>query len=387
MKSTLRVRIITSLSVAVVVVSASAWFGLGHITGSIKRVDAFAGIKDRPVRASSAVNYLLVGSDTREGLTKAELKALRVGSTASAAGARSDTLLLVHISKARDKAVIVSLPRDTLVTIPAHTSTVTGKTVPAMQAKLNAAYNYGGAPLLIQVIESKTNLRIDHYVEINFAGFAHVVDALGGIQVCTKVNINDPKSHLVLSAGVHTLDGIQALKYVRTRDFDGMGDLGRMQRQQQFMSSVLRKATSTGVLLNPIKMLDFFNAAMATVKTDPALNSSDLITLAKQLRNLSASKVRTLTVPLSNVNYVVPYVGSTVLWDPVLAPLLWQKLRDDLPIVDVVTPSPKASASSTTKTTAKSTAKASASASATPTIIDKFKTRTASENPCGSLKY
>ena len=380
MKSTPRVRIITSLSLGVVIVSAFAWLGLGHITSSLKRVDAFAGLKSRPEKASSAVNYLLVGSDTREGLTKAELKALRVGSVASAAGKRSDTILLVHISKARDKAVIISLPRDTLVTIPERTSS-TGKIIPAFQSKLNAAFNYGDAPLLIQVIEAKTNLRIDHYVEINFAGFAHMVDSLGGIQVCTKTNINDPKSHLVLTAGVHTLNGIQALKYVRTRDFDGMGDLGRMQRQQQFMSSVLRKATSTGVLLNPIKMLNFLNAALATVKTDSALNSSDLITLAKQMRNLSASKVRTLTVPLSNVNYVVPYVGSTVLWDPVLAPELWQRLRNDLPIVDVATPSPSASSSTKSKATAK------ASTSASPVIIDKFKTRTASENPCGALKY
>ena len=384
MKSTPRVRIITALSLAVVVVSAFAWLGLGHVTGSLKRVDAFAGLKSRPEKASSAVNYLLVGSDTRIGLTKAELKALRVGSVASAAGKRSDTILLVHISKARDKAVIISLPRDTLVTIPQRTDS-NGKVIAPFKAKLNAAYNYGDAPLLIQVIESMTNLRIDHYVEINFAGFAHMVDSLGGIQVCTKTNINDPKSHLVLAAGVHTLDGIQALKYVRTRDFDGMGDLGRMQRQQQFMSSVLRKATSTGVLLNPIKMLNFFNAAMATVKTDSALNSGDLITLAKQMRNLSASKVRTLTVPLSNVNYVVPYVGSTVIWDPVLAPQLWQRLREDLPIVDVVKPSP--SPTSSTKSTAQASASAKTTASAAPTIIDKFKTRTASENPCGALKY
>ncbi len=366
--------------------SAIAWLGLGHVTGSLKRVDAFAGLKSRPEKASSAVNYLLVGSDTREGLTKAELKALRVGSIASAAGKRSDTILLVHISKARDKAFIISLPRDTLVTIPQHTSS-TGKVIAPFKAKLNAAFNYGDAPLLIQVIESMTNLRIDHYVEINFAGFAHMVDSLGGIQVCTKTNINDPKSHLVLAAGVHTLDGIQALKYVRTRDFDGMGDLGRMQRQQQFMSSVLRKATSTGVLLNPIKMLNFINAALATVKTDSALNSGDLITLAKQMRNLSASKVRTLTVPLSNVNYVVPYVGSTVLWDPVLAPQLWERLRKDLPIVDVVAPSPSASSSTTSTSKPSAKATASASASASPTIIDKFKTRTASENPCGALKY
>ncbi len=368
-------------------VSGLSWLGLGHVTGSIKRVDAFAGLKARPVKASTAVNYLLVGSDTRVGLTPAELKALRVGSTASAAGKRSDTILLVHISKARDKAIIISLPRDTLVTIPERVDT-NGKIIPASQAKLNAAFSWGDAPLLIQVIESKTNLRIDHYVEINFAGFAHMVDALGGIQVCSKVNINDPKSHLIMSAGIHTLGGIEALKYVRTRDFDGMGDLGRMQRQQQFMSSVLRKATSSGVLLNPIKLVDFLNAAMATVKTDAQLNTSDLLTLAQQLRNLSATKVRTLTVPLSNVNYSVPGLGSTVMWDPVLAPQLFQRLRDDAAVVDLVTPSPTAAQS--TSASPKKTSSASATASSTPTpkatIVDKFKTRTANENPCGALK-
>ena len=366
-----------------VFVSAFSWLGLGHVSGSLKRVDAFAGLKSRPEKASTALNYLLVGSDTREGLTPAELKALRVGSTASAAGKRSDTILLVHISKARDKAVIISLPRDTLVTIPQRTD-AKGRLISATPAKLNAAFSWGDAPLLIQVIEAKTQLRIDHYIEINFAGFAHMVDSLGGIQVCTKRNINDPKSHLVLAAGVHTLNGIEALKYVRTRDFDGMGDLGRMQRQQQFMSSVLRKAMSTGVLLNPIKLLNFFNAAMSTVKTDASLNSSDLITLGKQMRNLSATKIRTLTVPLSNVNYSAPGLGSTVVWDPVLAPELFQRLRNDEAVVDLVTPSPTPSSTKISKVETKATSKSSASP--TPTIVDKFKTRTASENPCGALK-
>ncbi len=279
MKSARATRIITSLSIGVIALSAISWIGLGQITGSLKRVDAFAGLNSRPEKASSAVNYLLVGSDDRAGLTAAELKTLRVGSTASAAGGRSDTMLLVHISKARDKAVIVSLPRDTLVTVPQYVAS-NGKTIAAQQAKLNSAFSWGGAPLLIQVVEAKTNLRIDHYVEIGFGGFAKVVDSLGGIQVCSKVAINDPKSHLVMTAGIHTLNGIEALKYIRTRDFDGMGDLGRMQRQQQFMSSVIKKATSTGVLLNPVKFISFINAAMETVKTDSSLNSSDLVTLA-----------------------------------------------------------------------------------------------------------
>jgi len=294
-----------------------------------------------------------------------------VGSTKSAAGARSDTMLLVHISKARDKATIISLPRDSLVTIPEHQSSLyKDRTVAAGNGKLNSAFAWGGAPLLIQTIESETGVRVDHYVEIGFAGFAGMVDALGGIEVCTKKDINDPQSHLTLSAGVHSLDGIEALKYVRTRDFDGMGDLGRMQRQQQFMSSVLRKVTSTGVLLNPVKLIKFFDAAIATVKTDSELNSSDLLTLAKQLKNLSASKVRTLTIPLSNANARVSGLGSVVIWDKVLAPDLFNRLRLDLPLIDEVTPSPSASSTATPA----------------PIAVDKFKTRTADENPCGALK-
>jgi LCP family protein required for cell wall assembly len=296
------IKALTVLSVSVVLVSAFSWLALGQVSGSIKRIDVFGKLDSRPEKTSKALNYLLVGSDTREGLTKEQMKVLRVGSTKTAAGGRSDTMFLVHISKARDKAMIVSLPRDSLVTIPAHRSSDGTKDIAAAKSKINAAFAWGGAPLLIETVELATNLRIDHYIEVNFAGFAKIVDALGGIEVCTKKDIDDPKSHLVLAAGVHTLNGIESLKYVRTRGIDGLGDIGRMQRQQQFMSSVLKKATSTGVLLNPIKLVNFFNAAISTVKTDSGLNESDLLTLAKQLRNLSASKVRTLTVPIDNPN-------------------------------------------------------------------------------------
>ena len=371
MKATRPIRIITSLSLAVVAISAFSWLGLGQVSGAINRIDVFGSLDNRPDKASSALNYLLVGSDTREGLTREQSKLLRVGTTKAAAGARSDTMLLVHISKSRDKATIISIPRDSLVTIPEHPSSLNKeKIVPAAKGKINAAFAWGGAPLLIQTIEEETNIKIDHYIEIGFAGFAGMVDALGGIDVCTKRDIDDPNSHLVLKAGAHTLDGIESLKYVRTRDFDGMGDLGRMQRQQQFMSAVLRKVTSTGVLLNPIKLVNFFNATIATVRTDSELNRNDLIVLAKQLKNLSPSKVRTLTIPLGNTNARVPGLGSVVTWDPVLAPDLFNRLREDLPLVDEVIPSPSASSS----------------ASASPTVIDKFKTRTADENPCGALK-
>ena len=368
MKSTRAIRIITSLSLGVVILSSAAWVGLGQVSGQISRISVFANLKDRPAKISRALNYLVVGSDNREGLTKEQIKALRVGGVKVAAGGRSDTMLLVHISKARDAAFIVSLPRDTLVTIPAHISSSDGKTmIPARAGKLNSAFAFGGAPLLIQTIEAKTQMQIDHYVEVSFAGFTGIVDALGGIQVCSKVAINDPKSHLVMSAGTHVLDGIEALKYVRTRDFDGRGDIGRMERQQQFVSAVLRKATSSGVLLNPIKLANFYSSAIKTVKMDEGVTKNDLLTLAKQIRNLSSGNVRTLTVPLSDPNGRYPGLGSVVIWDPVLATDLWKRIAADESLVDELKPKKSS---------------ASPNPSATTTTIDKFKSKTAADNPC-----
>ena len=373
MKSTRAIRIITSLSIVIVLVSSVSSFGLSQISDSIARIDVFNTVDNRPEKISKAEIYLVVGSDTREGLTKEQIRELRVGSTAVAAGGRSDTMLLIHLSKSRDRASIISLPRDTLVTIPEHPSSLNKETiVSARPGKLNWAFAYGGAPLLIETIELATSIKIDHYVEVSFAGFAGIVDALGGVEVCTKVDIDDPKSHLVLSAGVHTLNGIEALKYVRTRDFDGRGDIGRMQRQQQFMSAVLRKATSTGTLLNPFKLKNFINASLNSVKLDAGLAPDDLLTLAKQLKNLSSGNVRTLTVPISNPNGRDPNVGSVVIWDDALSADLFDRLRNDLPLIDEVIPTPEPSAS--------------ASPSQAPVIVDKFKTRTSAENPCGEIK-
>ena len=365
MKSARSIKIFTGISIAVLAISAISALAFGTVTASINKIDAFSGIDKRPEKKSTAMNYLLVGSDTREGLSKAELKALRVGSVATAAGKRSDTMLLVHVSKARDKAVMISIPRDTFALIPEHTSK-SGKLIPAVYSKINSAFNWGGAPLLIQTIEEMTDLKIDHYIEINFAGFARIVDSIGGVEICTKKDIDDPKSHLVLEAGVHTLNGIESLKYVRTREFDGMGDLGRMQRQQAFMSAVLRKATSAGVLLNPVTMTSFINSSLSAVTTDSELKNSDLIALAKQMKSLSTSSVRTLTVPLSNLNYYSNGVTSSVLWDPVLAPQLWTRLREDQAVVDEVVASPSPSSTK----------------SPSVEIIDKFKTRTAEDNVC-----
>lgn len=149
MKSTRAIRIFTSLSVGIVVISSISWLGLGQISGAISRIDAFGAVIDRPDKPTSALNYLVVGADTREGLTKEQRKLLRVGSTKTAAGSRSDTMLIVHISKSRDKATIISIPRDSLVTIPEHpSSSGSGKIIPAALGKINAAFAFGGPSLL-----------------------------------------------------------------------------------------------------------------------------------------------------------------------------------------------------------------------------------------------
>jgi LCP family protein required for cell wall assembly len=358
-KSPRAIRFFTIASIAIVGISAISWAGLGRITAAIPRVDAFAGLENRPKKESSAVNYLIVGSDTREGLSREEIKRLKVGGTDVAAGKRSDTMLLIHISKKRDKAAIISIPRDSYALIPEHSNSQ-GKVIPATYSKINSAYSWGGAPLLIETLESMSNLRIDHYVELNFVGFVRMVDALGGVEICTKKDINDPKSHLTLPAGTHVLDGVDSLKFVRTRVFDGLGDLGRMKRQQEFASAMLRKATSAGVLLNPVKMVDFINSALDSVVTDEDLSQGDLLTLGKQLRNLSASNVRTLTIPLKYYNYNKNGVSAAVLWDPVLASELFERIKNDEALIEEVRPDPSSS----------------------PTTINKFKSGTAADNPC-----
>lgn len=363
-------KILTSISLGVLITSLLSWFGLNGVVGSISHRDVFGGLKSRAVKESKALNFLVVGSDSRSGLSRAELKKLRVGSTKTAAGERSDTMFLVHISKDRSNAVIISIPRDTLATIPSHINHA-GKLVQGpVQSKINAAFAWGGAPLLIQTLESKSKVHIDHYVEINFAGFTKIVDSLGGIEVCSKTAINDPKSHLVMSAGVHTLGGAQALAYVRTREFDGTGDIGRMKRQQAFVSSVFHKVTSAGILLNPKALVKVFNATIGSVTTDPGLGSGELLSLLQNLGNLSASRVRTLTVPLSNSNGYAPGVGSVVIWDRVQAPLLFDRLNKDQAIFDLSTPSPASSASPSFSGTGK------------PRLIEKFNASVVSSNLC-----
>lgn len=318
----------------VVMFSALGYLLLGHYEGKLDRVDVFAGLTGRPAKvADTAQNYLIVGSDNREGLSAAEIRDLHVGAATAenGAGRRSDTMILLHVSEQRDKATLVSLPRDSYVRIPAYTDDA-GKQHKASYNKLNAAYALGGPQLAVSTVEANTGVRVDHYVEVGFEGFVRMVDAVGGVEICSPKAIKDTRSGLTLKAGTSTLDGGTALAYVRARYFDPRADLGRIERQQKFLGALFRQATSAEVLLNPIAMNSFLDASLQSMRTDPDLSRDDIVDLMTKTRGLAAGNVVFATVPISDYDYRPGGVGSTVRWDEAQAGVLFETLRQDQPL-------------------------------------------------------
>jgi LCP family protein required for cell wall assembly len=331
------------LSAAVLAFSGGGWVFQDYVLTNIKRVDAFDGLKNRPdAGPEGSMNILLAGVDRREGLTNQQIAQLHLGKIG---GQRSDTMMLVHISSKHDKVTVVSLPRDSLVQIPAHKSNgsegTRGAEVSERQGKLNWAYMFGGPTLTVQTVERATGVHVDHYIEVNFIGFLKVVDALGGVTVCTPQAINDPKSGLRLPAGKSNVDGPTALAYSRARyTLTGGSDLGRIDRQQQFMSAVVHKALS-----EPTKFPAFLSASLGAVRADKGLSKNTLMALAGQMKGMSTDSIAFATVPLSNPNYLTSINGvggqqSTVLWDDKASDALFQEIEDDKPIVQPPKPAP-----------------------------------------------
>jgi len=309
------------MSVIVLIASGGAWAFTDYISGQLQKVDA--GIEGGHSGPSGAMNILLVGADRREGLTRKEQNDLHLGHDA---GQRTDTIMLMHVSKNHDSVSVVSLPRDSYVDIPGH-----GKN------KINSAYSPqaykdGGAKLTVKTVEQNTGVQIDHYVEVNFLGVLKIVDALGGVEICTPTALRDKSSGINLSAGKHLLNGKQALMYVRTRHTYANQDLGRVQAQQKFLSALLNKAISTGTLTNPARLTRFLNTSLAAVRADSGFSTQAIRQLAASMSGVSTDSVAFTTVPIGNANYNAPGVGSSVLWDRAQANALFSKMKNDQPI-------------------------------------------------------
>lgn len=264
----------------------------------VARVDA-APAGQRPADQPGKT-FLLVGSDSRAGLSKAEQKRLGTGSTG---GQRTDTIMIVYLPPG-GKPALISVPRDSYVDIPKN-----GKN------KINAAYAFGGPELLVQTVEQNTGLRMDGYMEIGFGGFVNIIDALGGIRMCLPNAIKDRDSHIDLPKGCQTLSGTEALGYVRMRKADPLGDLGRVQRQREMLAAVAKKAASPATVLNPVRYWKFNMATADAIKLGRDTSLPEALWLAYAMKRISSGGGLTLTVPVSSTGASTP-VGSAVLWDP-----------------------------------------------------------------------
>jgi LCP family protein required for cell wall assembly len=298
------------MSSLVLLLAAAAWGLASYANGAVGRI--FAGTAGG---LNGPLNVLLAGVDLRSGLTPDQQRALHVGDVPSS---NSDTLMLIHIAADRSSVTVVSLPRDSWVLIPGHG-----------MDKINAAFGLGGPRLTVATVERATGLTINDFIQVNFLGFVKVIDALGGVNICLPQAVDDPDSGLHLSAGVHHVDGVTALKYARDRHSFAASDLARITNQQSLLASLLQEAVSSGTLANPLRLSRFLAVVPSVIKADQNL---DLTALADQLRGITPAGVRFLTVPLASTNYVAPDGASAVLWNAAAAGRLFGALRADQPV-------------------------------------------------------
>ena len=268
---------------------------------SVDEVDADPG-GDRPAE-QPGTTYLIVGSDSRAGLNAEERKEYGTGDVA---GQRTDTMMLLHTGSG--PTMLMSLPRDSIVDIPGHGTT-----------KLNAAYAFGGPKLLIKTIENETGIRIDHYAEIGLGGVPKIVDAVGGIEVCPRQSIRDPKAKLRIKKGCQDVDGATALAYSRTRKFKA-GDIVRARNQREVVAAVGKKILSPWTVLNPVRYVRINAAATGFVTFGDGTGPVDAAKMAWAMTRTTGDKGLTCGVPISDL---------AVNWDAKRAPELFKYVIDD----------------------------------------------------------
>ena len=313
-----------SLATVLVVALTAGFFAYRHLEGNIDSLDVAEALgTDRPEEIipedveHKPLNILLLGSDTREGQT---------GGIGGDTPGLSDTTILLHLSADRDRAYGVSIPRDLMVERPSCERKDGQGEDPGGLDMFNAAYAIGGPACTIRTVEEMSDVRINHFVVVDFNGFKAMVDALDGVPVCVPQEVNDDIGKIYLPAGSYEVKGQQALSYVRLRhELSENGDIGRMKRQQAFLASMANKAISAGTLVNPVRLYNFLDAATDSLTTDPGLASlKKLGGLAKQLKDIGLDKIQFLSIPF-----------ETYEPDPnrlALAPAadnIWAKIRKD----------------------------------------------------------
>jgi LCP family protein required for cell wall assembly len=259
--------------------------------------------------ASGPLNLLLLGSDSRAGETD----------KGTVSGQRSDTIMLVHISAQRDKATVISIPRDSYVHIPAGGSWKGGMN------KLNAAFAFGGAPLAAKTVTELTGITLDGAMVANFAGIRTMVDAVGGVDVCVPYDVKSYFSTKDWTKGCHQMDGATAEEFMRNRMYVPGGDFGRMKDQQLVVQGIIQKVSAQGLLTNPLVLDRLLTTAAQSLTIDKTLNLRQLVTSVKDIK---PSAVTFATVPFITDNLKTP-AGSSVELDPQKCAALFAAVRSD----------------------------------------------------------
>jgi len=258
---------------------------------------------DRPAD-QPGTTYLLVGSDSRAGLTKEQQKELHAGGDV---GQRTDTIMLLHTGDGPN--LLMSIPRDSIVDIPGHDTT-----------KINAAFAYGGPKLLVKTIEKNTGIRIDDYIEIGLGGFVNMVDAVGGIEICPKVDMKDPKAGLDIKKGCQEADGPTALGYSRARHFDPQyGDISRAEHQREVVSQVGKKMLSPWTILNPFRWWKVNFAAAESVQISDGTSVISLGKFGYAMTHVSGDSGLTCVVPLADLSVHWDSKRSKEMFDDIIA--------------------------------------------------------------------
>lgn len=297
--------------VVVLLGAGYAYSKVASYEANVKREDPFSKITGgRPAEnVEGSMNILLVGSDNADNSRGYQ----------GVAGQRTDSIIMLHIPSSQDKAYLISIPRDTYVTIPPYGNGKGGN-----KDKINAAYTYGGASLLVQTVEKLSDVKIDHTVTVGFQGFKTMTAAVGGVDVMVDETTTDPRSKRTFKKGINHLEGEAALDYVRQRYGLPNGDFDRQKRQQIFAKALLKKATSAGILTNPVKLDALITAASKSVVVDQGLKIPDM---AMQFRNLRANDITFLAMPNAGTETIggVSYVKS----DKEKASALFTAVKED----------------------------------------------------------
>ncbi|MFE7603462.1 LCP family protein [Streptomyces sp. NPDC057494] len=305
----------------VLVVGVLAW-GIGTYawaSSQMRNEVDLSKVIERP-EEGDCTTYLIVGSDSREGMTAEDKKKLHTG---SAEGKRTDSMMILAACSSGN--TMVSLPRDSWVTIPNFVGSESGKAYPARGgSKLNAAYAMDGPELLVRTVEYNTGLHIDHYAEIGFAGFANIVDALGGVELNIDKGFKDKKSGADFQAGTQTLNGEQALAFVRTRYAFAQSDLQRTKNQQKFLSALANQAATPGTILNPFALYPTLGAGLDTLVVDKDMSLYDLGKMFFAMKGISGGDGKSMNMPLAG-----SAPQNSLKWDMPKVKQLVEQIKND----------------------------------------------------------